>query len=78
MKEKKKKKKEWQRGGLIRGNERKKEEEEFGLVNGLDDFQLIYKTTVKQCNFFFFFEKSLNNATWKLKTGLDEFLKYMF
>ena len=47
MKEKKKKK-EGQRGELIREKERKKKKKEFGLINGLHDFQLIYKTTIKQ------------------------------
>ena len=44
----KKKKKEGQRGELIREKERKKKKKEFGLINGLHDFQLIYKTTIKQ------------------------------
>ena len=43
----KKKKKEGQRGELIREKETKKKKE-FGLINGLHDFQLIYKTTIKQ------------------------------
>ena len=64
MKEKKKNK-EGQRGELIRERERKKKEKNLVLLMGSMIFNLFTK-------------RPLSNATWKLKTGLDEFLKYMF
>ena len=64
MKEKKKKK-EGQRGELIREKERKKKKKKnLVLLMGSMIFNLFTK-------------RPLSNATWKLKTGLDEFLKYM-
>ena len=63
MKEKKKNK-EGQRGELIRERERKKKEKNLVLLMGSMIFNLFTK-------------RPLSNVTWKLKTGLDEFLKYM-
>ena len=60
---KRKKKREGQRGWIVR--RRKKKETEFGLVNRLIIFNL-------------FIKRPFSNVTKKLKTGINEFSKYMF
>ena len=66
--EKKKKKKiEWQRGGLVGEKERNKKKE------GSEILVLSMGSTI-----FNLFTKPFNNVTWKLKTSIDEFLKYLY
>lgn len=57
-KKKEKKKREGQKGGPM-GEKKKKK---FGLVNGSNDFQLIYKTTIQQ-----HYLKSKNRSGWVSK-----------
>lgn len=64
---KKKKKIEWQRGGLVGEKERNKKKE------GSEILVLSMGSTI-----FNLFIKPFNNVTWKLKTSIDEFLKYLF
>ena len=61
MKEKKEEERRTKRWAHKR-ERKKKKKKEFGIINGLHDFQLIYKTTIKQR-----YLKTKNRFGWVFK-----------